>query len=549
GHPETLLLACAGAGPYFLFEISGAPSANRPRALRLALLSGALALGLGAVLLLPLADVMPVSAEHVFRKAWYALQKRSEPPDLILRRLSAQLAPYWVGVPGHGNRLPGFAVPASYAGALLFPFAAAGLFGRQRSRWLFLGLGLASLAVCVKTPAADWLAKLPLFDIAINEYAIFLATFAVCALAALGAARLRGGDGTGVFLAAAAASCVVLVGLSARLAPQMTALGMPQAFARERLLFQVVPIAVAAAVLAAFGRRGRAASALPILVFLFVAERAVETFDVSPTLPERAFYPDFAILGRIPRGAPYRFAATGMTLLPNAAAVYGLEDVRGYEAMRLAALVQTFSLWCVPQSFWFNRIDDPTVPFLSFLNVRWVLTPQSVPPPDGWPVLAEDDRVRLVENPRALPRAFIPRFVFAEADPGRRLALLGEIRDFAERGVIDGDGGGAWQANGRAQVRIDAYEPQRMVLDVSAQDAAVVATSIPSWPGWKVDLDGHPIATLGFNHAFLAFRAPPGSHRVTVSYAPDSVADGAAISLATAIFSAFLLLRPRRLPA
>ena len=91
--------------------------------------------------------------------------------------------------------------------------------------------------------------------------------------------------------------------------------------------------------------------------------------------------------------------------------MYGLEDVRGYEAMTLERLTETFPLWCVPQPVWFNRIDDPTKPFLSFLNVRYVIAPVGHSPPPGWNVLAEDGSLRLLENPAALPRAFVPRWI------------------------------------------------------------------------------------------------------------------------------------------
>src|SRR5690349_8639592 len=73
-------------------------------------------------------------------------------------------------------------------------------------------------------------------------------------------------------------------------------------------------------------------------------------------------------------GEPYRVAGIGNALVPNVSAVYGIEDVRAYEAMTLSRLRDTFPLWCVPQGVWFNRVDDATRPFLSFLNVRWLLT-------------------------------------------------------------------------------------------------------------------------------------------------------------------------------
>src|SRR5206468_877023 len=99
-----------------------------------------------------------------------------------------------------------------------------------------------------------------------------------------------------------------------------------------------------------------------------------------------------------------------------------------------------------------NRVDDPTTPFLSFLNVRWVLTPLDSRIPPGWSALSESDGLRLIENPRVLSRAFVPRFYRGEPDPARRLSLLGEIDDFGQRGVIATQTNGAWIENGRARV-------------------------------------------------------------------------------------------------
>jgi hypothetical protein len=546
GHPETLLHVTAGAGLYFLFELSGATARRKGRSLGLALSAGALALGLTAVLLLPLAEALPLTEQHSMRSAWYSKQKRSEPLSAVLGRMPPQAVPYAVGVAGKGGPMPGFIEPSSYAGVLLFPLAAVGLFSRRRCRWFFAALGLLGFSVCARTPTADLLAKLPLFDIAINERLIVLVAFAICALAVLGAARLRQGEGARAFLIAAAATLGGVVWLFMHFRAQMLGLGMPANFLRERLLLQVVPLAAGIALVAVRARGHRVVAAVPVLVALLAAERALEAGGVYPTLPAKIFYPEVPVLQRIPRGEPYRFAAVGWVFIPNFASLYGIEDVRGYEAMNFLPLSQTFSFWCVPQGPWFNRVDDPTRPFLSFLNVRWVLTPQGFPPPAGWPVLAEGDHVRLLENPRALPRAFIPRFLRAEPDPLRRLALLGDIRDFAERGVIAEDTGGDWVENGQAQATVEAYAPQAMAIRVAAKATTLVGTSVTNWPGWKATLDGSPVSPVPFNNAFLAFRVPPGSHRLALRYAPNSVVYGAAISLAAAILSAFLLLRPRR---
>ncbi|HZI67207.1 MAG TPA: YfhO family protein, partial [Thermoanaerobaculia bacterium] len=253
--------------------------------------------------------------------------------------------------------------------------------------------------------------------------------------------------------------------------------------------------------------------------------------------PNRAFYPPLAVLDPIPREAPWRFTAASFLFVPNVSALYELEDVRGYEAMTFAPLTRTFPLWCVPQPVWFNRVDDPERPFLSFLNVRWVLVPAQWDPPPGWKTLAEGDDTKLVENPRALPRAFAPRALRVEATDAAAIGALQSINDFGEHGVVDGRDvawpAGEWRPNGEASVTIDSYRPQRLELSVNAASRAVVGTSIPRWPGWKLEIDGKSAPLLGYNDAFIGFEAPAGRSRAVLRYWPDGFVWGTALTLAT----------------
>jgi len=222
--------------------------------------------------------------------------------------------------------------------------------------------------------------------------------------------------------------------------------------------------------------------------------------------------------------------------------------VRGYEAMTFHPLFDTYPLWCEHQPVWFNRVDAPNRPFLSFLNVRWALlgngSEAAVP---GWKLLHHDDSGLLYENPRVLPRAFVPRQVYREPDPKREVAVLGTIADYGERGVANVAPATApprtWGENGKASVRIAAYTGQEMALDVDAAQAALVATSLVAWPGWQLRLDGRPAPTASYNHAFVGFLVPPGRHRAVLTYLPRSVVWGAWGSLASLLVGGLLFWR------
>ena len=397
----------------------------------------------------------------------------------------------------------------------------------------------------------DAICALPLFNIGLNERMVFLGALAISTLAALGVERLREKREIRLFAAAALLGIVTVAVLVAiRGNPRFPTLPISQARFRYFALVQIVPLLLC---FLPWLTRGRILerTGISLLLLLLIVQRGMEEGGIYPTYSSRAFYPGMRSLQSIPRTVPYRMTAVGFTFVPNIAALYELEDIRGYEAMTFRPLFQTYPLWCVHQPVWFNRVDDPTKPLLSVLNVRYVFAAPSHVPPPGWRILHASAEGVVFENPSPLPRAFVPRSVRFEADGSERLWLLGGIQDFSKQGIL-GETRPAnasrddWQGNGDASVDIASYEPQRMVLAIHAREAAVVGTSVVAWPGWKLSVDGKDSPLLSYNHAFLGFRVPAGNHEAVLRYLPDSFLAGSAISLTAFGASLVLLLRRRR---
>jgi hypothetical protein len=547
GHPEMLLFTVAAGGVWFLFRLRRSDPRRRRRAVGLSLLAGALALGLSAVVLAPFLEALPQTWEHAFRSEWWAHQKKSAALVESVRRAGRLALPYGWGVSGHGRLDGNLGTPGAYAGAMIFPLAWTGLFFRGRPRVELATLFALGFALWTQLfGVTDAVALLPLFDVGILDYFIFAAVFALAMLAALGADRLVRGEGRAAFLWASAATAAALAAVYVSRRSGMQALGMPSDFVRMRLGWQLVPLAAAAAFVAGARLAGGAATAAAFLVLLGLS-RWAEAGSVYPTMPASAYYPGIPVLDAVPRGAPGRFVGLGPTLLPNAATLYGLEDVRGYESMTFRPLYETYPLWSRPLGAWFNIVEDLNRPFLSFLNVRWALALPGTAPPRGWTVRASGPGGVLLENGAALPRAFVPSLLRSVPDRLARLAALGEIDDFSRRGLLaEPDGPSGWIRNGEARVAIERYRPQTMALSVDAKEPSVIATSVTAWKGWKARLDGVPVETLSYNHAFLAFRVPAGRHRVDLRYLPDSFRAGMIVSLLTLAGSVLLLRRPLR---
>jgi hypothetical protein len=558
GHPETLLFAVAGAGVFFLFQLAAAPRGRRLRPVLLSLLAGAAALGISAVQLLPLLEAIPQTWEHAYRAAWYAHATKSVSLFQSARRTILLFVPYAYGQSGHGYLAETFGTPVSYAGSLLFPLAAAGALTRSRLRPALLVLGAIGVAMGIRLAGiTDLVARLPLFDIGVLDYLVFLALFATCALAALGADALGRGEGVAAFCGATAITAAVIGFVFAFRRTGLAALLMPPEFARARLAWGLAPLLAGAAgvlVLRWRGARGRAWIA-PLMLAILLVSRVAEAGSIYPTLPASAFFPHLPLLDAIQRDRPERVVGVGTMLVPNASALYELEDVRGYESMTLNLLYETYPLWCVAQPAWYNRVDDLEKPFLSFLNVRYAIVPRAYRDPSGWTRIAEEGGSALLENGRFLPRAFVPDALCWESDGHRHFEWLARVADFSQWGIVGAAPPGKEQLvkNGRARARVAAYREQSMTVEVEAEEDCVVGTSITAWRGWKARLDGRAIPALSYNHAFLGFRVPRGRHRLELRYLPGGFVAGAAISLAallgTAVAVAGVRFRRRADPA
>jgi hypothetical protein len=162
-------------------------------------------------------------------------------------------------------------------------------------------------------------------------------------------------------------------------------------------------------------------------------------------------------------------------------------------------------------------------------------------PPEGWRVLREDRGMRLYENTRELPRAFVPSRIRYEREGTAVIASMKDTNDFSQRAWIEAPEYAPHEiANGPGQITLRraglAYE-----LDASMQNDGWIVLSTTAWKGWRAYVDGQRVETRFANHAFLGVFVKKGNHRVTLDYLPASFTAGRNITLATLIvlFAAF----------
>jgi hypothetical protein len=481
GHPETELHVVAMATAYTLFVSRG------KRTIACGLAAGLAALLLCAIHLGPLLEAIPQTREFLHRESGMRPSNSLVQVAHILRNNvfpSAEEAPHdaatkheWAGT--------------SYAGAILFaPALAALLRVRRREVWFFAIVVVFACLAGAETPGVnDLLKHLPLFSIAVNARLIAFAAMGLCVLAAIGIERVD----VWLFLGTA-------VVLAIRPAPH-----------------ELIPLLLAIAVIRAFPERVSLA-----LIALLLIQRSAEIGGAVPTLDRRTAEPPLPQLRALAASMtePFRIVGEAGALTPNLATLFGLEDVRGYQAMILAPFAETFPLWSTPVAVWSNRVDDLGAPMLSLMNVRYAMTK------DG----------KIVENLRALTRAFVPRLVHVGEHEGS-IAQLAACRDFGVEGWIASREAPYTRANGEGDVRAQR-DGSRLKIHASLRSPAWVIVSEPAWKGWRATRARVPLRLHVADHAFLAFYLPAGESDVVLRYLPSGFIYGAIISALALLSSA-----------
>ena len=77
-------------------------------------------------------------------------------------------------------------------------------------------------------------------------------------------------------------------------------------------------------------------------------------------------------------------------------------------------------------------------------------------------------------------------------------------------------------------------------------DSGRLFFSIPYDRGWTVTVDGEPVETEKAFDAFLSVSVPFGEHVIELTYMPEGLMEGAAISLLSAVLLGLALMAERR---
>jgi len=461
GHPESVLHIAIGCVVLLLIE-----RRLFKRDFLFALAGVALGLALSAPAWVPVLEQIRISARLADLRSGITFGR------IPYAAVWALVAPNGFGNPLRHNDswFVNYAtVATSYVGLLPLALFIVATFSR-RTPWRDRLLAVAAIALFLI--ALDWtflghaMNAIPPFSFAANDKLRFVCVFFVAIVAARQVERVR----WSVAIAAIPIAALLLYVFHAR-----------SAVMRPIDLIGLAAIAV-------FVALPRPWAAVAVAVELFAMN-----VSFNALVSAKYFAPSLPIVDAIRAhepNEPFRIVGHDWTLLPNASAQYGLEDIRGSDPMAFAGYEAFLRAFTVQETgTWVRRVVDVERPELDFLNVRFLLAEPNAAFGGKWRLLYRGKDGTLFENSQVQPR-----FVGA--------ANVEEV--------------------GPAEYRMSATGPLEVVSSESAG------------PGWLLEIDGQRAALHTNRGAFLGWHVPSGNHRIRLVYRP--------LSYRLSLFAAILAL-------
>jgi hypothetical protein len=160
-----------------------------------------------------------------------------------------------------------------------------------------------------------------------------------------------------------------------------------------------------------------------------------------------------------------------------------------------------------------------------------------------------DQEYVLLQNRNPLPRAFLVARATPARTPGETLAALeAPGADLRSTALVEGLARPLFSGSPAGQARITRYADQEVVIETDSAATALLVLTDSYWPGWRVTVDDQRTPLYRTDYLYRGVIVPAGKHVVRFWYDPLSFRLGLALTLATLLLAASLILENRFSP-
>lgn len=519
-----------------------------------------------------------------------------------LHRAVSFFVPYFNGVPVSNFQHDGLSGVRNWFGivpAFLAVLAISSRGNWSQPRWFFAAAAAFFIMKTYGVPVVNEAGRLPLLDVI--DWSLYsgpCVSLSITILVGLGVHHIRTGA-VSRFQIAASAAFLTLLGLWFLYLNRDFLDTIPKV---HLLIWIGTPVALGALVVTSYLlakqrfltlRLAAAAAALLIAVELALPTAPLHTNFGGAV--EETFARHLTVVDRPERYDPatrppyvdfledddsvYRVFGLDRILYPNYQEAYGLDAITGFTATTIERYYAYIKAFIQPEaksrftgSFLppiGSEREPPLIvnnPMFDLINVKYVMTrpdrtiADSLASPELTPDIAQqfqlvyEDEVRVWENRRVMPRAFLVYAIDhvddedaaldAMSDPEFDPNLYAVVEDAPKDRLL-----GLTDPVVSHPVTFAEYDDNEVRLHVETSAPAFLVLSDTYAPGWKATVDGNDADIYAANLAFRGIFVPAGEHTIEFSYEPGTFKSGVAISilsvLALAAYASYYYRWPR----
>lgn len=256
----------------------------------------------------------------------------------------------------------------------------------------------------------------------------------------------------------------------------------------------------------------------------------------------------------------YRIFALNGILHPNIAAAYRIADIRWLNALVPRRTFDFTAKFIESREVETIRFTGTVLPvsygMFDLLNVKYMLiekpdaglTANAVAPPPEYTLVHQSAHVRIYQNRKVLPRAFVVYNVVNVPGFDEALAALEDPDlDPAQTAVVEN-----LPAELEARINAGRGQPQpaigiakmtrsgEMFVEVSTEVPGLLILTEQYYPGWKAYVNGKETAIHPVDGIFRGVFLDAGVHSVQFKYQPLSFMVGAGISILALVVTIYL---------
>lgn len=261
---------------------------------------------------------------------------------------------------------------------------------------------------------------------------------------------------------------------------------------------------------------------------------------------KKFFYPSHPLINFIKENQGlYRYWGYGSANLPNNfATVYKIYSPEGYDPVNIGyynellsssrngqyegAFSRSDALLYAVTEFPLKDINDTRYRIMDILGVKYIgfekgelsKIEQKRLDPSRYVKAWEKDNFMVFENKKVFPRAYLTdRFVLRTNKQSYLQEIYDKNIDFRKT-VIVSENLPIVENNSLGNVKISSYSQNKVVIETESESSKVLVLSDAYYPGWMAKINGEDAKIYRVNYAFRGVVVPSGKNRVVFYYFP-----------------------------